>query len=126
MRVLIANGDQRFLGVAQQYLSDHGHEVNIATNGLESVAMLRRCSPDVVVLDRELLWGGSDGVRACMLQVPRWSDIPVVLTSDDVVPEEFGNTACPPLAGHLQKPFQLEDLLVHLHGCCLNGTQSPL
>jgi hypothetical protein len=37
MRVLIANGDERFLGVAQQYLSDHGHEVNIATNGLESV-----------------------------------------------------------------------------------------
>lgn len=58
MRVLFADGDEAFLEVAQRYLSHRGHEVNIATNGLETVARLRRDLPDIVVLERELLWGG--------------------------------------------------------------------
>lgn len=45
MRLLMADGDEAFLEVAQRYLSRHGHEVNIATNGLESVAILRRYRP---------------------------------------------------------------------------------
>ena len=45
MRVLMADGDEVLLEVAQRYLSDHGHEVSIATNGLESVAILCRCVP---------------------------------------------------------------------------------
>jgi len=113
----MADGDEVFLEVAQRYLSDHGHEVSIARNGLESVAILRRSAPDIVVLDRELLWGGSDGVQAFMLQVPRWSEIPVVLTSDDMVPEKSDNTASPPLVAQLQKPYRLEQLLGHLQGC---------
>lgn len=71
MRVLIAEGDKVFLDIAQDYLLHCGLEVNVATNGVEAVASLRRDRPDVVVLDRELLWGGEDGVRALMRQVPR-------------------------------------------------------
>ncbi|QDU29259.1 Regulator of RpoS [Anatilimnocola aggregata] len=126
MRVLIADGDEVFLEVAQHYLSDSGHEVNIATNGLDTVADLRRELPDVVVLDRELLWGGSDGVRALMQQVPRWSEIPLILTSTDVLPEVSGSVAGPPVAARLRKPYRLKDLLVHLHECSLIGTPSPL
>lgn len=120
MRVLMVDGDEAYLEVAQRYLSHHGHEVNIATNGLESVAILRRYAPDVVVLDQGLLWGGSDGVRAFMLQDPRWSEIPVVLTSDNVLPDESSFNASPSLAAQLQKPYRLEDLLGQLHACSLD------
>lgn len=123
MRVLIADGDEVLLEVAQCYLARHGHEVKTATNGLESVAILRRDVPDVVVLQRELLWGGSDGVRAFMQQVPGWSEIPVILTSDDEVTEE-SCFASPPLAAQLQKPYRLEELLGHLKACSL-GAPSP-
>ena len=82
MRLLMADGDEAFLELAQRYLSDHGHEVNIATNGLESIASLHHDIPDAVVLQRELLWGGGDGVLALMQPPSRWSMIPVILTSD--------------------------------------------
>ena len=124
MRVLIADGDEVLMGVAQCYLARHGHEVKTATNGLECVALLRRDVPDVVVLQRELLWGGSDGIRAFMQQVPRCSEIPVILTSDDEVPEEFC-FASPPLAAQLQKPYRLEVLLSHLQACRADGTLNP-
>jgi DNA-binding response OmpR family regulator len=125
MRVLIADGDEAFLEVAQRYLSHHGHEVTIATNGLESVVILRRYVPDVVVLQRELLWGGSDGVRALMKQYPGWSEVPVILTSDDEVAED-SRFVRPPLAARLQKPYRLEELLGHLQACSVDSTLSPV
>jgi len=124
MQVLIADGDEEFLEVAQRYLSHHGHEVTIATNGMESVSLLRSDVPDVVVLQREFLWRGSDGIRAFMHQIPGWSEIPVILTSDDEVPEE-SCFASPPLAAQLQKPSRLEELLSHLQACSVDSTLNP-
>ena len=114
MRVLIADSDEAFLEVAQRYLSHRGHEAETASNGLECVASLLRDMPDVVVMEREMLWGGGDGVRAVMQQDPRWSEIPVILISDDVLPGESCSTANAPLAAQLQKPYRIEDLLGHL------------
>lgn len=126
MRVLIADGDEAFLEVAQRYLSDRGHEVNIATTGIETIARLRRDLPEVVVLDQELLWGGSDGVRAVMRQVPEWSEIPVILTSSGSMAEESCAVASPPVVGRLRKPYRLKDLLDHLQERGPKGTPSPL
>lgn len=121
MRVLIADRDQAFLSVAQQYLSRHGHEVKTATNGLESVAIMHRDVPDAVVLQRELLWGGGDGVLALMQPPSGWSKIPVILTSDGGISEESCPITCPQLVAQLQKPYRLEDLLGHLQECRLGS-----
>ena len=126
MRVLLADRDEAFLEVAQCYLSDGGHEATIATNGLETVANLRRNLPDAVVLDRELLWGGCDGVLALMQQVPEWSEIPLILTSTEAMPEDSDSVAVPPVVARLQKPYRLKELVVHLHACNLKDTPSPL
>jgi DNA-binding response OmpR family regulator len=125
MRVLIADGDEVVLDLAQRYLSDRGHKVNVATNGLETVASLRLDLPDVVVLDQGLRWGCSDGVRAIMQQVSRWSGIPLILTWSGM-PDDSDSVAGPPVVARLQKPYRLKDLLDHLQACSLNGAPSPL
>jgi DNA-binding response OmpR family regulator len=71
MPVLIADGEDVFLEVVQRYISHHGHEVIIATKGLVCIASMRRYVPDLVVFERELLWGGSDGVRLSCNKTPR-------------------------------------------------------
>jgi hypothetical protein len=78
------------------------------------------------VLDRELLWGGCDGVLALMQQIPGWSELPLILTSSDVMPEGFGTVAGPPVISRLRKPYRLRELLVHLQACSLNGTPSQM
>jgi len=79
MRVLIAGGDTEFLELEQRFLSHCGHDATIAHDGLECASILQHFIPDVVVIDCELLWGGSDGVVAIMLEDPRLSQTPVIL-----------------------------------------------
>lgn len=114
MRILFADGDEVFRDIAQHYLSQNGHKAEACANGLECVASLCLGVPDVVVLEREMLWGGGDGVLARMQQDVEWSRIPVILTSDDELPDEPGSNSGPVLAAQLQKPYRLEDLLGHL------------
>jgi len=44
---------------------------------------LRDFAPEVVVLDRGLLWGGSDGVISPMRETPGLLDVPVIFLSDE-------------------------------------------
>jgi len=117
MQVLIADSDSGFLEVACHYMSRSGHEVQTASNGIECFTRLSHGVPDIVVLDGELLWGGSTGILALMQQDPAWSEIPVILTSDDGLPQRLGLNAGPCLVAQLQKPYRLKDLLRHIQAC---------
>lgn len=117
MRILFADGDTAFLAVTQRYMSQHGHHAETASNGLECVACLQRAVPDVVILERDMLWGGGDGVRAVMHQDPRWQKVPVIMISDNGFIDGFSTCAGLPLAAQLRKPYRLEELLGHLQAC---------
>lgn len=109
MRILIAEMDETTLEIFQSFLWDCGHEVEIATDALECMAIAREFVPDVLVLDQGLLWGGSDGVMAEMSHSPILQGIPVIViaaqreTNDDLLN--------PQIAAWLRKPFRLVDLL---------------
>ena len=60
--VLLAIGDVRLRSAGDDYLTDHGYVVATATGGVECLTLLREFTPDVVILDTDLLWGGADGV----------------------------------------------------------------
>lgn len=125
MRVLIADGDRAVLEAAECHLTHHGHEVKVAMNGLECVDILQRFVPDVVVLEQTLLWGGSDGVLAFMLQDPGLSAIPVLLTSDDMVLAKIGCAASQALPAERQQPYRLEELSRHLQDYDVDNTLNP-
>ncbi len=111
MRVLIADGDIPFLGMLQSFLRDGGHEIEVAADGLGCRSVLRDFVPEVLVIERDLLWGGSDGVLAVMRDDPDLVEVPVILITNrrgDVRPDWC---AIPPIAGSLQKPFRLSALL---------------
>ena len=61
-----------------------------------------------------------------MHQDPLWSGIPVILTVDDELPEDFGSIAGPPLVAQLQKPYRLEDLLDELQACTVAYTPNSV
>jgi DNA-directed RNA polymerase subunit M/transcription elongation factor TFIIS len=82
MRVLIADGDDASLEVAQRYLSHHGHEVKpsrelkMQRNGHATLGDAHRRVPDVVGLSRKATLSRSRG-RADQGQSPISNDRPV-------------------------------------------------
>lgn len=114
MRVLIADGDREFLELERRFLSQCGHDVLIANDGLECARFLRDVNPDVVVMDCGLLWGGSDGVIALMLEDPRLSKTPVILVADVDPREAYEDMMEWMVVGWLRKPYGMSELLVQL------------
>ena len=114
MRVLIADRDGAALEILQTFLWERGYDVEIAGNGLECMAMLREFEPDVLVLDRDLLWGGCDGVMSQMHEDPVAAETPVILMVNENLIEQFDTKLEAPLVGLLWKPIRLSELLGQL------------
>lgn len=81
-RILIADADSYLSDLYQKYFGAHGYSVRVAAGGVECLTALRETTPDVLVLDTELKWGGADGVLAVMDEEDGLSTIPIVLLND--------------------------------------------
>ncbi len=122
--LLVAEGDAELCEIYQSYLSALGYEVETAANGLDCVETLRRMTPAALVLDRELCWGGGDGVLAWLREDETRSHIPVVLTTLAVghSPENAENQN-PPIVKFLRKPFALRTLFESVQAIVANRTR---
>lgn len=110
MRILIADADQNFLESFQSYMWECGHDAEFATTGLECSAILYRFIPDVLIIERNLLWGGCDGILAKMRDKPELSDIPVVILAS-TSHEPVEDISSPNVVAWMQKPCQMRDTL---------------
>ena len=113
-QLLIADCDAAVIERSGQYFGNRGYQVELATNGLECLAALKRVPRHVLVLEWQLLWGGGDGVLAylregCFL----WPET-VIVTSGE--PAHVGR--CPleaPVKAVLKKPFSVVALFNAVH-----------
>jgi CheY-like chemotaxis protein len=104
--VLVVEDDDTLRGALQMVLEWEGYRVTSASNGREALDLLNRPDrPSVVLLD--LMLPELDGwqVRQAMKDDPRLAAIPVVVVS------ALDAGRCPDVAGHVQKPFQPQELL---------------
>jgi len=124
--VLLAESDAALADIYRRFLARQDYEVETVSNGLECLAWLRCSLPDVLVLGLEMLWGGSDGVLACLREEGSSPGLPVVLTGT------AGSASC--LASvskrfdvpYLQKPFPLTTLLEMVRFAAGKGSAGPL
>jgi len=110
-RLLIADRDAELCELFRRFLTERGYEVETSKDGLDCLAKLRRVTPEVLVLDLELLWGGGDGVLAWLREASPASRTPVLLTATAVDPPDMAECNEPPVVGYLLKPFALASLL---------------
>jgi DNA-binding response OmpR family regulator len=82
IRVLMADPDESLQPEYRGPLLQEGFELTSVSTGLACIARMREHSPDLLILEPLLPWGGGDGVLAMMGEAPPLSNIPVmVLTS---------------------------------------------
>lgn len=113
MRLLIAGTDRFYLKVFQAYLADRGYQAETVADGLECSASLHRDIPDVLVIDRDLRWGGCEGVLARMQSDTMLAQIPVVILMENAT-DEHQPLLNSSIVAWLQKSIPLRDSLNHI------------
>jgi CheY-like chemotaxis protein len=119
MKVLLADDDPDFVSLLRIFLEGHGWRITVATDALQTGMVVRRDSPDAVLLDINM--PGGSGLRALkqLKASPKFGRIPVVVVSardDDQLPRTVVELGA---AAFLRKPVALPDvhaLLVRLLG----------
>lgn len=79
--VLIAQSSVEIQSEMANWYQRQGFETIVASGGTECMELLCGMNPILIVLDQHLLWGGADGVLACLRSEPQWQAIPVLLTN---------------------------------------------
>lgn len=124
MRVLLADADE-FAELVQGFLWDCGHEAEVVRDGVECIEVLKEFVPDVVVLDGDLRWGGSEGVVAWLNEHPSLAGTPVIVTADpaDV---DAGEIRCKSPIALLPKPYRLGQVLNQINAAARFVPADPL
>ncbi|MGE3806452.1 MAG: hypothetical protein AB7K24_17425 [Gemmataceae bacterium] len=105
--ILIAESDGEMLTLLERYLHLRGYRVDAAVGGAECLAKLADLHPDVLILDEDLSWGGSNGVLTRMQED---DDVPLTPTLVLYHPLEPPDPAYRAVVGKLEKPFHLCEL----------------
>src|SRR5262249_29864893 len=104
-RLLIAESDAELCNIYQKFLAKCGFDVETASDGLNCLEKLRQVMPEVLVLDRELSWGGGDGVLAWLREQNSATSAAVILTATAGHARDGLEDLEPPVAKLLAKPF---------------------
>ena len=112
MNVLLVEDDPRIARVVERALSEAGHRVELATDGLEALTSAERGVHDLVVLD--VMLPEMDGIEVARELRGEGVRVPILmLTARDAVPDRVRGLD----AGaddYLTKPFALEELLARI------------
>ncbi len=108
--MLIAEGDAEVCDLYRRFSTQRGYQVETSLDGLDCVRRLRRATPNVLVLNLELHWGGGDGVLGWLREEPQFLPEKVVLTWAETSAHILKRLILPPVVKPLAKPFPLSAL----------------
>ncbi len=82
-KVLMIDDDPAMTELVTLLLKTHGLDAYMANSGEEGLRLIRKISPDVVILD--LMMPGMDGWQVCK-QVRSFSNVPILIFQPSIVP----------------------------------------
>lgn len=62
MNILVASSSAYRQAMYREAIAKLGHQVQVASSGVDCIQRLRRDVPEMLILEAPLSWGGSDGV----------------------------------------------------------------
>jgi DNA-binding response OmpR family regulator len=121
-RVLVVEDDDDERRLVEDLLISEGFDVITAAIGAEALRMMKRMTPDLMVLDLLLPWVNGVEVLSTMRQNPLLTRVPVLVTTGSST-QEGDIAAFAPLVV-LRKPLETESVIKTIHALLENNAQS--
>ncbi len=117
--IVFCEDDPTIRKLVRATLRPTGHDVHVAADGREGLALIQRLRPDLVVTD--VAMPNLDGLRLTdeLKRRPELAHIPIVLLTASVQRSQVEEGYRHGVAGHLAKPFgalELRNLIGELIG----------
>lgn len=120
MRVLVAEDDGLLRALLNDFLTELGHEVKSAVNGVELVKLALVERPDLIVTDLHMPEMNGGSMIAMLDMYPDLSGIPVIIISGATT-GELAEMGIPKEIPVLPKPFDFARIIAALGRVALNG-----
>jgi CheY-like chemotaxis protein len=112
--VLVASNSAYRRRQYAEYLRSRGFAVETAENGVQCLESLNAQSPEIMILESTLLWGGTEGILAIRKADPQLCDIPVVLIMIEGANANSYRLADYPIQGFYSRPLNSDALAYSL------------
>jgi CheY-like chemotaxis protein len=119
LRILVAEDNQVNVKLISIIMQRLGYRIDVAGNGIEALAALRRQHYDVVLMDVQM--PEMDGIEATRKICREWPDghrPRIIALSAGVMPEERQACMDAGIEEFLTKPVVLSQLVQALEHCC--------
>ena len=111
-KILLVDDQEDLIELTRRILQSRGYEVVGLTDGEEALAVIKKESPNLVILD--MIMPGKDGAQICqeMKSDATTRHIPVILSTGQMLKAgDFSQEGLAEADGYLTKPFEIEELL---------------
>jgi CheY-like chemotaxis protein len=110
-KILIVDDDQDLLDMVGVLLRSEGHEVTGVTSGFEAIEYIQSIQPlDLMLLDLRMApVDGMEVLEVARKERPTMDVIVISAYLDDATVQRITELGC---AGHVSKPFSLEEILM--------------
>lgn len=109
-QILVADHDPLVREQCRRFLAARGYDVAVAADGLQCIHQLQSCSPDLLLLDPGILWGGGPGVLEWLGSEQPVKPLKVILT-DELREGRLPRRLCGKAVQRLPRPTGLGTML---------------
>jgi two-component system, cell cycle response regulator len=113
-RIIVADSDPAVQQTIAWVLREHGYEVRGVVSCAAAAALAMEFSPDLLLLDAQLLDDGGSAILSALKDDARWADLPVLVTSlrapEEIVEQVIASGA----TDVVRKPLRSGELLARI------------
>ncbi|MEK7233492.1 MAG: response regulator [Elusimicrobiota bacterium] len=111
-RILVIDDDAHIRVLIADLLGLHGHEIDVADDGVEAINHLKKNNYDLMIIDRNMPnLSGIDAV-AIIRTNRKFKDLKILMVTADQFPNDIVKAFELDIDGYMVKPFDVESLLV--------------
>lgn len=112
--VLIVDDDAEIVYLVRLFLERAGHQVSVARNGRDAVALLAGPPPALILLDVLMPFQDGFNLLARIRTTPAWSAVPIIMLTAMAQEGDIVRALDAGANDYIVKPFQPDELLARV------------